>query len=119
MASDPLAALARQIAEAAEIPPPQPYVQSDDPLARLQALMRGEAANDDRPPAPTAVAAVSGDGGLEALVGREVLAMVASQPLAADAREEAVRRLAVALANPSPDNVRAVLRVLVTGRTDA
>lgn len=127
-AHDPLEQLGSRIAEAKRIPEPEPYMATTDPMAALRRRLSPETA--DRPantntaagpaPAAPAAAAVSNGGGdLASLIGQEVLQMVASRPLPADAREEAVRRLSVALQNPSPDNIRSVLAVLVTGRTDA
>lgn len=119
---DPIDLIRGQIAEATSLPEPEPYVPSSDPLERLRAHLRGESAqspaNDDRAAAtsefPTADFADSADVSLEALIGREVLAIVGSRPLKAEARAEAIRRLAIALQNPSRDNIRAVLAVLIS-----
>jgi hypothetical protein len=107
MAADPLDDLRRQIEEASQLPTAQPYTPSSDPLSRLRATLRSDAANDDRPREST--------GGVEAAIGREVLALVGSQPLSAAARAEAVRRVVAALENPTKDNVREVLAVLLSG----
>ncbi len=117
MAADPLESLLRQIVEATALPAPEPFIRSGDPLDRLLGQLRPGAANDDRPPAPAPAPATGG--GIESVLGRELLQMAASTPLPAAAREEAIRRLGVAVENPSAENVRAVLRVLVTGRADA
>lgn len=117
---NPLDSLYRTIEEAAEIPPPEPHVPSVDPLATLRARWTQ---TEDTPTAPatggmSAPQAAPGADSLEALIGREVLAMIGDRPLPPDARAEAVRRSAVALQNPSAENVRAILAVLVTGRAD-
>lgn len=114
MAADPLESLRRQIEAAVALPVAQPYVRSGDPLDRLQAQLRGDAANDDQPRQPQ-VAASS----LDSVIGREALQMVATTALPPAAREEAVRRLAIAIENPTAENARAVLRVVLTGRADA
>lgn len=114
-ANDPLAQLERAIAEARQLPPPEPYITNGDPLARLSSALRGQPGESTK----TAAIAVSDATPLESLVGREVLAMVSERPLSAEARAEAVRRLAVALQSPTQANVRSVLAVLVTGRDDA
>ena len=120
---DPLAILQSQIDRAASLPSAEPYTPSTDPLARLRGHLRGEvdeAANDDAAPALSAPRPADGaDSSLEAMLGREVLSMIANRPLPPEAREEAVRRLAIALQNPAPANIRSVLAVLITGRDDA
>jgi hypothetical protein len=117
-ATDPLEQLGSRIADAKRLPQPEPYVTAPDPMAALRARLRGEV---DQAPANTNTASTpsSSTGDVSSLIGAEVLRMVGSRPLPADAREEAVRRLSIALQNPSADNVRSVLAVLVTGRTDA
>ena len=113
---DPLQSLQLQIQQATVLPAPTPYMPSAEPLDRLRALLRGgDPSNDDSAATTPAADPV----GIEAALGREVLAMLTSQPLPGTAREEAARRLLVALQNPTPDNLRSVLRVLVTGRADS
>jgi hypothetical protein len=120
-ARDPLEQLGSRIAEARRLPEPEPYVTAADPMEALRARLRGEdaaPANTNTAPAPASTTEPTG-GDLASLIGQEVLQMVATRPLPAEAREEAVRRVSVALQNPSPDNIRSVLAVLITGRTDA
>jgi hypothetical protein len=57
------------------------------------------------------------DGGAEARVGREVLAMLRDQPLDGQARAAAVSRLAAQIDNPEPHVLREVLAILVTGQS--
>lgn len=120
-ARDPLEQLGSRIAEARRLPEPEPYVTAADPMETLRARLRGEDARPANTNTPSQEAgripATGGD--LAALIGQEVLQIVASRPLPAEAREEAVRRISIALQNPSTDNIRSVLAVLVTGRADA
>ena len=108
MATNPLDALREQIERAAALPDPTPYDRpADDPLAVLRARFEERAEQPD-------VNLEDAD----TILGREILAMAASRPLSAQARAEALRRLAVAIREPNTMNVRAVLRVVATDRTD-
>ena len=107
---DPLEQLNQTIRAARELPTPEPHLRDDDPLRRLRAQIYGQP-QESRPTEPGTP--------LESLVGREVLAMLSERPLSAEARAEAVRRLAVALQSPTTQNVRSVLAVVVTDRADA
>ncbi|MBA2660855.1 MAG: hypothetical protein H0U74_01050 [Bradymonadaceae bacterium] len=129
--NDPLSELEAQIA-AARIMPAAPGFETStgDPLVHLrETIARGLA---EQLSAPTSPASPSGptsvsppgplaanraaDGSGEAALGRAVLAMVADEPLAAPARQQAVRLLAEALERPTPAALAEVLRLLVTGQ---
>ncbi len=134
-ASEPLRSLLAQIDAARALPELEPYEPADgDPLDRLRRTMRGEADAPQRPepatnaPAPpgeaTSGAPTSGAGrspagrsrDAEAVVGRVVLEMLRSRPLAGAPRAEAVERLAAQLDQPDPDQLREILALLVTGQ---
>jgi len=117
----PLDELTRLVREAQKLPRALPYERPANPLAHLLDVLSGRP-DDDAPgtpaipaAAPTAAAATS----IEGLVGREVLALVSSRPLSPAARAEAVRRLVVAAQNPSSDNIRSALAVLLADSEDA
>lgn len=118
MAADPLESLRQHIQDASDLPSAEPYVPAADPLDRLKSLLAGQSAANDDPIVSAPQPAPAPGGGFEALLGREVLEMVRAQPLTAEAREEAVVRLTVALQNPTKDNLRAVLRVLISNTLD-
>jgi hypothetical protein len=130
VAIDPIHQLQAQIDEALELPTAQPYAPSDEPMARLLRLI-DDARNgrepvdphaaqntNTRPEPPEAAAApapAGAPGSLDALVGQSVLAMLEARDLAGSARAEAVRRLALAMQNPTAQNLQSVLDVLLTG----
>ncbi len=104
-------------------------IEADDPIERLERQIAreadaigGRAAVEPRP-APRA-----GDGGATtsrpaatdasptAALGREVVRMLEQTDLPGPARAEAARRLAATIDDPDPEQLHAVLRLLVTGR---
>lgn len=127
---EPIKSLMAAIARARELPAPPVYESPvGDPLARLRRTMAGEVdapagAPSSPAPARTAAAASSGSAassappGGEAVVGREVLAVLRAQPLDGPARAAAVERLAAQIAAPEPAALREVLAILLTGRAD-
>lgn len=122
--ANPLEQLRAKIAEAATLPAAEPFVRATEPLRQLQALISGapQPVDADAPAPATPRATMSAEprevGAIDALVGREVLDLVGAQPLSAEAREEAVRRLVIAMQNPEAETLRSVLRVLVSNRVD-
>lgn len=98
--------------EAAGVWPAAPEFQRyDNPLEVLQSALAGEDTAYQPlqvdPPSPVAVELESSP--LEALLGREMLEIARSSALAPERRVEAVEKVAIALANPTRENVRAIL----------
>mgnify|MGYP006194606249 CR=1 FL=1 len=120
-AADPLKSIEQLIAQASTLPEPEAHRPSPEPLLQLSNAIRGieSSAEGALPPSMASpVVAGGASDSLDAIVGREVLRLVSERPLSAPARAEAVRRLTVALQNPSAPNLRSVLAVLVSDRTD-
>lgn len=133
---EPLQSLLDAIAQARQIPELTPYEGGDgDPLARLRRTMRGEGelaepelaesaassanpASANQPGTNQPATSNSPSGDLDAVVGREVLALLRSQPLDGSARAAAVELLAGQLDSPDPQALRDLLSLLVTGRRD-
>lgn len=141
MSSDPISRLKDQIGAAYELPPAEPFAPSDDPLARLRRTIADAkagrlpeeippdkpAANTNttgggQPPSATTPASASvapaAAGAVDAIVGQQILNTLEGRPLSGEARAETVRRLALAMQNPSDTNLQAVLDVLITGDPD-
>ncbi len=127
MASNPIDQIRSQIDAAATIPSAEPFFPSDHPLERLLRTIDDArngrdvpSANENQIPAAAAAAAeaapaVVPSGGLDSVVGQQVLALLEGRALSGEARAEAVRRLALAMQNPTTQNLQAVLDVLLTG----
>jgi hypothetical protein len=121
-ALEPLASVYDKIERARSLEPTHsPEVEGADPVETIRTWIDAEVDEIGRreEPAlrrtPVASAPHTAPNSLEAALGREVLAMVAEEPLSPTARSEAVTRLAEALDNPSETAVRQVLRVLIKG----
>lgn len=117
--SPPISTLFQSALLASSPPAPPEYVFPEDPLQTLSDRIHGryEEASDAVPmpeqatsELPTELPSV-----LDELLGRELMSLVASQDLDARFRAEAVQATTLALLNPSPDNVRAILRALIKG----
>jgi len=87
------------------------FERYDDPLKNLRSALAGETTAYEtlavEPPKPVVVELESSP--LEALLGREMLEIARSSALAPERRLEAVEKVAIALANPTRENVRAIL----------
>jgi hypothetical protein len=121
-AAEPLASLYDLIDEAHALEPAEaPGPSGDDPLDTIRGWIDDEAeavGPRSEPLAgrlPARAPTRAEDASIKALLGREVLAMVADEPLSSDARLEATRLLAEALQNPDETAIRRVLRVLLRG----
>lgn len=115
---DPLTGLrqtmAAEAAHQSQTAPSQWYPEADTRTAESD----GGAAPDPRAPAATtAPPRASAEEGVEARVGREVLAILRQQPLSGDARAAAIERLATQIDNPDASALRDVLAILVTGQS--
>ena len=111
MAANPLDSLRRQIEAAASIPAAEPYERAGDPLQRLDAILRGDAANDDLSSAPL-------PSDTDAIVGRELLSILSAEPLPGPARAEVARRIALAMQAPTSNDLRAILSIILSGRAE-
>lgn len=56
---------------------------------------------------------------MDAVVGQQILRTLEGRPLSGAARAEAIRRLSLAMQNPSGPNLEAVLDVLLSGNPDS
>ncbi|MGM0555055.1 MAG: hypothetical protein ACQEVA_01635 [Myxococcota bacterium] len=119
---DPLASLYDKIDRAREpalAESPEPV--GDDPVETILRWITEEADGTGRrgESSPqidgSTGASMPTSGSLETTIGREVLSMVAEEPLSPDARAQAVRLLADTLENPSGPALRRVLRLLIKG----
>lgn len=134
-ASDPWEILLEQIRQAKNLPAPEAYrPEPGDPLERLRRRMRGEDVDAPEPAASAlspgaaknagAAGARQAPAGVEAQLGREVLAILGAAPLPGAARAAAAEVLSAQLyAHQNlPDEVaeglRRVLGMLVTGQVD-
>ena len=112
---NPIISLETAIAKARQIPAAPEYSPPSDPLATL--LKRISSAPEETPSSSGSDASPASRNvvpqSLEATLGKEVLNLVSNRPLSAQARADAVRSAIVAIENPTPDNVRAILAALL------
>lgn len=121
-APEPLGSLLDTIRAARELPSVEPYRRDwGDPLAHLAEIIAAEIdayaaipnvlrSRSSRRAAPS-VAAASGDS--SAVVGRQVLALLAERPLDGRVRAKAVERLAAQIDDPDPAQLREILALLL------
>lgn len=113
----PLLSLYDDLSEAQSIPLSEPYTSGEDPMGDLQVLVSGVLPEVDKSPeqvtADPSQAPPQDYSAIESILGREVLELAGSSALSPEARQEALRHVAVALQNPSRDNVRAILLALI------
>lgn len=114
----PLSDVYETVASSYEAHYPSAYQPPDDPLGVLSERVRGREpqleVESENTPEPGVEAVEQGQStGLEAILGREVLALAGSSALSSEARQEALKRVAIALENPSRENVRAILLALI------
>ena len=125
---EPLASLYEAIERARDLEPAEaPEARGETPVETIRAWIDEDADEIGRREEPLAYGVrpepalrseppSSGEpGSLEAVIGREVLEMLADEPLASEARARAARLLAEALENPTRDAIRRVLRVILAG----
>ncbi len=109
--TEPLKALFDHFDAAAAWPSIPAFQRHDDPFEVLQSALAGDDAAylpvQVEAPKPAIVELESSP--LEALLGREMLEIARSSALAPERRVEAVEKVAIALANPTRENVRAIL----------
>lgn len=124
-AGDPLAALSANLhAEAArqQTAPPAAWDEASAGWNQASQPTPQAQAGSAKPEASNLTSAArqvpSTDVGVDARVGREVLAALQSRPLDGLARAIAVARLSAQLDNPDPQELRNILAILVTGQTD-
>lgn len=137
MATDPITRLREQIGEATRLPSPQPYARTAEPLERLlqsiddarngrlpaeEVATKSAANTNSIAPQPSSTqtgsprpGAAHPAGPVDAVVGQQILKVLEGKPLSGEGRAEAVRRLSLAMQNPSTSNLEAVLDVLLTG----
>jgi len=101
--------------QASALPATGDYLSSEDPLQTLSDRIheRFEEPVEFEPSFEPNLPDLSNT--LDEVLGRELMALVASQDLDASHRAEAVQATTLALINPSRDNVRAILRALIKG----
>jgi hypothetical protein len=109
--AEPLKALFDHFEAAAAWPAITAFQRYDDPLEVLRSALAGDntAYQPIQVEPPQPVIAELEASPLEALLGREMLEIARSSALAPERRVEAVEKVAIALANPTRENVRAIL----------
>lgn len=107
MASDPLAALLGTIRTAQELPAASDYTPTEDPLSALRTLVQSKG---DAPKQST-LATAAPDSDLAA----EIVEVLGRIPLSGPARIRALKAGLIAKRNPTPENIQAVLDILVGG----
>ena len=98
---------------------PWEYTRPQDPMQFLNLRVSGvdpePPAKKEEPKAQPAKAAANEASPLSHILGQELLNLAQGQSLSPEARAEALEATALALVNPTQDNVRAILRALIRG----
>ncbi len=116
MAANPLEELTSRIAKARDLPDPGEYQLASDPMVRLTSLLRGDLPTNDNEPVRGAEPTMDLPEmtAIESILGREIYQLVSSRPLSAESRKNAIERTAMALQNPSHENIRSILAALIS-----
>lgn len=111
-APNPLTSLELAIAEARELPNPVEYDPPNDPLAVLMGRISSKPSLPAEP-YPQVRAPTAAPDALESMLGVAVMNLVKSRPLSPESRAEAVRMTTIAIGNPTPENMQAILAALL------